>query len=159
MTYISIRVHPERTYYVEKMDVLLKMNNFDEFEKTALSGLKNTEDNMTVLDILIREYFFKEDYDSAKMYSLKAISLYPNDHFACFILGNIFAMNGEYTKALSCYTMAILLSRDSGEYYFKRAVVWYMLNKYELSVKDVERAEKYNFIVDKEFKQDLDKIK
>ena len=146
-------------YYIQKMDVLLKMNNFSEFEKTADIGLKNTGNNNEILTFLIKEYFSKGNYQKAEQYSLKSISLYPNDHFACFILGNIFAMKEEYKKALTCYTMAILLSRKNGEYYFKRAVVWYMLNKYGNAQKDVEKSEKYKFVVDDEFKEDLKKIK
>ena len=141
------------------MDVLLKTDNFIEFEKTAETGLKNTGNNIEILNFIIKEYFLRENYQAAEQYSLKAISIYPNDYFACFILGNICAMKNEYKKALTCYTMAILLSRDTGEYYFKRAVVWYMLNNYEQSNKDVERAEKYGFIVNNEFKKDLEKIK
>ena len=156
----SIRLNSSNfAYYIEKMDVLLKMNNFSGFEETALLGLKNTEKNREILNFLIKEYFLRGKYQAAEQYSLEAISLYPNDHFVCFILGNIFAMKEEYKKALTCYTVAILLSRDSGEYYFKRAAVWYMLNNYINAKKDVEKAEKYNFVVDDEFKKDLETIK
>jgi hypothetical protein len=34
-----------------------------------------------------------------------------------------------------------------------------MLDNYNQAKKDMEKAEKYNFVVDKEFKQDLEKIK
>lgn len=146
-------------YYIEKMDALLKLNNFDDFNQTAELGLKNTGNNIEILNFLIREYFSKCDYQNAEKYSVESILLYPNNHFACFILGNICAMKKDYKKALTCYTMAILLSRDIGEYYFKRAVVWYMLNNYNLAKKDIEKAEKYKIVVDNEFKKDLEKIK
>jgi tetratricopeptide (TPR) repeat protein len=146
-------------YYIQKMDIALKTDNFAEFEKIAEEGLKNTGDNIEILNLLIKEYFYRGNYQKAEQYSLKAVSLYPNNHFACFILGNLFAIKQDYKKALTCYTMAILLSRDKGEYYFKRAVVWYMLNNYNQSKKDVEKAEKYKFIVDKEFKKELEIIK
>ena len=55
--------------------------------------------------------------------------------------------------------MAIFLSTNSGEYYFKRAVAWYMLNNYNQAKKDVEKAEKYNFVVDDEFKKNLETLK
>ena len=141
------------------MDTLLKTDNFSEFEKIAKIGLKNTKNNREILNFVIKEYFSKGEYKEAEQYSLKSISLYPNDQFACFILGNIFAMKQEYKKALTCYTMAILLSRESGEYYFKRAVVWYILNNYNQAKKDVEKAEKYKFVVDEEFKKNLEIIK
>jgi tetratricopeptide (TPR) repeat protein len=146
-------------YYIEKMDALLKTDNFAEFEKTAEIGLKNTENNKEILTFIIKEFFSKGIYQKAEQYSLKSLSLYPNDYFACFILGNIFAMRHEYKQALTCYTMAILLSRENGEYYFKRAVVWFMLNNYSQAQKDVEKAEKYKFVVDDEFKKDLESIK
>lgn len=146
-------------YYIQKMDILLKKNNFADFEKTAEFGLKNTGNNMEILNFFIKEYFHKGNYQKTEQYSLKAIKLYPNNNFACFILGNLFAIKQDYKKALTCYTMAILLSRDNGEYYFKRAVVWYMLNNYNQAKKDIEKAEKYNFVVDNEFKKDLKIIK
>jgi len=146
-------------YYIQKMDVLLKTDNFVDFEKVAEEGLKNTGDNTEILNFLVKEYFYRENYQKAEQYSLKAVLLYPNDNFACFVLGNLFAIKQDYKRALTCYTMAILLSRDNGEYYFKRAVVWYMLNNYNQAKKDIEKAEKYKFVVDKEFKKDLEIIK
>ncbi|MCR4662486.1 MAG: hypothetical protein K5622_01200 [Endomicrobiaceae bacterium] len=146
-------------YYIQKMDVLLKTEKFSEFEKTALLGLKNTGNNEKILNFLIKEYFMRGFYKVADSYSRQAINLYPNNYFACFILGNLFAMQTDYKNALTCYTMAILLARDNGEYYFKRAAVWYMLNNYNQAKKDVEKAEKYNFVADDEFKKDLEKIK
>ena len=157
---LAIKINPYNyNFYLEKMDAMLKLNDFAGFEETALLGLKNIDNNENILNILIKEYFFKEDYQLAGKYANEVISLYPNNHFACFVLGNIFAINNDYKRSLICYTMAILLSRDNGEYYFKRAVVWYMLDNYNQAKKDMEKAEKYNFVVDKEFKQDLEKIK
>lgn len=157
---LAIKINPYNySFYLEKMDAMLKMNDFAGFEKTALLGLKNTDNNENILNSLIKEYFFNANYQIAGKYANEAISLYPNNHFACFILGNVFAINNDYKRALICYTMAILLSRDSGEYYFKRAAVWYMLNNYNQAKKDMEKAEKYNFVVSNEFKQDLEKIK
>ncbi len=157
---LAIKINPYNyNFYLEKMDATLKINDFSAFEETALLGLKNTDNNENILNYLIKEYFFRENYQLAGKYSNEAVSLYPNNHFACFILGNIFAINNDYKRSLVCYTMAILLSRNTGEYYFKRAAVWYMLNNYNQAKKDMEKAEKYNFVVDKDFKQDLEKIK
>ena len=33
-----------------------------------------------------------------------------------------------------------------------------MLNKYDLAQKDIEKAQKYNFIVDKDFKEKLERV-
>ena len=101
--------------------------------------------------------FEKGKYEQTKV--LLLVNLDYCDDFGYFLLGNIFAMETEYKKALFCYTMAILLSRDNGEYYFKRAVTWYMLDKYDLAQKEVDYAEKHGFIVYKDFKQDLEKAK
>ena len=157
---LAIKINPYNyNYYLEKMDAALKMNDFVKFEETAVLGLKNTDNNMDILNSLIEQYFLKGNYKLAGEYAKKGIYLYPNDFFACFILGNIFAVNNDYKNALICYTMAILLSRDKGEYYFKRAVVWYMLDNYNQAKKDIENAEKYNFVVDDELKKDLETMK
>ena len=156
--YIKIAINKKTSnsiYYLTLMNFFDKEHNFIDFEKTAIDGLKKTNNNFEISNKLTEFYFKNKKYLNAKNLSIQSIKLYPTNHFAYFILGNISAIRIDYKKALFFYTMAIFLSTNSGEYYFKRAVAWYMLNNYNQAKKDVEKAEKYNFIVDDEFKQDL----
>lgn len=157
---LATKINPSNyIYYLEQMDIYLKENNFSEFENIALTGLKNTKNNMSILNELSKEYFLRKDYENAEKYLLKSVILYPNNHFAYFLLGNILAIKSDYKNAIVFYTTAILLSKENGEYYFKRAAAYLMLNKYELAKKDVEKAEQKGFKIDGDFKKDLEKIK
>ena len=75
------------------------------------------------------------------------------------MMANLSAINFNYDKSLFFYTLAIISSKGKGEYYFKRAVVWYMLKNYSQAKKDIEKAEKYKYVVDNLFKQDLERLK
>ena len=156
--YIKIAINKKTSnsiYYLTLMNFFDKEHNFIDFEKTAIDGLKKTNNNFEISNKLTEFYFKNKKYLNAKNLSIQSIKLYPTNHFAYFILGNISAIRIDYKKALFFYTMAIFLSVNTGEYYFKRAAIWYMLNNYNQAKKDIEKAEKYNFIVDDEFKQDL----
>lgn len=157
---IAISKNPSKsTYYLTLMNLFYEKHNFVDFEKTAVDGLKNTNNYFEISNKLTEFYFKNKNYLKAEQLSNQSIKLYSTNHFAYFILGNISAIKADYNKALFFYTMAIFLSKDTGEYYFKRAAIYLILNKYNLAKKDMEKAEKYNFKVDKEFKKELEKIK
>ena len=143
-------------YYIRLMTLYDENKDFINFKKIAFEGLKNSDNKTVILNKLSAHLFKKGKYDELKSLLISHFDLF-ND-FSYFLLGNVFAINANYKKALTCYTMSIMLHRNNGEYYFKRAVVWYMLNKYDLAQKDVERAQKYNFIVDKDFKEKLERV-
>ena len=147
----------EQAYYILLMTIYEENEDFVNFEKTAQQGIDFAGNKLPIINKWASYLFEKEKYEQTKV--LLLVNLDYCDDFGYFLLGNIFAMETEYKKALFCYTMAILLSRDNGEYYFKRAVTWYMLDKYDLAQKEVDYAEKHGFIVYKDFKQDLEKAK
>ena len=154
----TINLNPyNEHYYTQLMNLYKEKGNFIDFEYIALIGMKNIDDNISILNELISYYFSIEQYDKVEEVFLKYFK--SNNDVGYSLLGNICAIKNNYKDALTCYTMAILLSRDKGLYYFKRAVVWYMLNNYNQAKKNVEKAEKYKFVVNDEFKQDLEKIK
>ena len=154
----AIELNPyDGKYYLQLMTVYEDSKDFVNFEKTAQQGIKFTEDKTPIINKFAVYLFEKGRYEQAK--ALLLTNLDYCNHFGYFLLGNIFAMEEDYKKALFCYTMATFLSKDNGEYYFKRAVTWYMLDKYDLAEKEVEKAEKCNFLVYEEFKKDLEKAK
>lgn len=147
-------------YYNELISLYREKKDFESLEKTALEGLKNTGNNPNIVNELAKEYFSCGKYVEAEKLLIDTDFFNTDNHLGYFFMGNISAIKGEYKKALIYYTMAILNSKkDNGEYYFKRAAVYLVLDKYELAKKDVDVAEKKNFYVEKEFKKDLEKIK
>ena len=154
----AIELNPyKEKYYLQLMSVYETNKDFVNFEKTAQQGIDFSRDKTSIINKFAVYLFEKERYEDVKVLLLANLE-YCN-HFGYFLLGNVFAIEKEYKKALFCYTMAILLCGDNGEYYFKRAVIWYILDKYDLAEKEVQKAEKHNFIVDKEFKKDLENAK
>ena len=153
---IALNTYKEK-YYVQLMNIYETDKDFVNFEKTAQQGIDFAINKAPIINKLAGYLFEKGQYEQIKV--LLLVNLDYCDDFSYFLLGNVFAMEGEYKKALFCYTMAIFLSKDNGEYFFKRAVTWYMLEKYDLAEKDVKKAEVRNFIVYEEFKKDLEKAK
>ena len=159
---IAVTLNPSNyIYYMELISLYREKNDFENLEKAAFKGLKNTDGNVNIVNELAKEYFSAEKYEQTEKLLLENESFNPGNEIGYFFLGNIFAIKGEYKKALTYYTMAIITSKskDNGEYYFKRAAVYMLLNKYELALKDVVNAEKRNFKVEESFKKDLKKIK
>jgi tetratricopeptide (TPR) repeat protein len=156
----AIKENPSApAHYIKLMDFFNEKNNPVDFEKTAVNGLKNTDNNIEILNKLILFYFKNKKYLKLEELSMKSINLYPANHLAYFMLGNLSAISFNYDKALFFYTLAIISSKGIGEYYFKRAVVWYMFKNYDQAKKDIEKAEKHKYVVDKLFIKDLEKIK
>lgn len=153
----AVTLNPfEETYYIQLMTIYEKNKDFVNFEKTAFEGLQNADNKTDILNKLAAYFFENERYDDVQNLLVSNFDYF--DSFSYFLLGNVFALEEYYEKALMCYTMATTLNRDNGEYYFKRSAVWYLLNKYDLAKKDVEKAEKYNFVVDKDFKKNLERV-
>jgi hypothetical protein len=48
--------------------------------------------------------------------------------------------------------MAILVSKENGEYYYKRAAVYLVLGKYELAMENMSKSAEKGFYIDDEFK-------
>ncbi len=155
---LAISVNPKKEqYYIHLMTIYETTDDFINFEKTALQGIDFASNKVPIINKLASYFFEKGKYGQTKVLLLLKSNLC--DNFGYFLLGNVFALEQKYEQAIFCYTMSILLKRDNGEIYFKRAMVWYLLKNYDSAQKDVKYAEKYNFIVDKEFKQDLEKAK
>lgn len=153
---IALNPYKEK-YYIQLMTIYELNKDFINFEKTAQQGIDFASNKLPIINKLADYLFEKGKYEQTKV--LLLVNLDYCDDFGYFLLGNIFAMEKEYKKALFCYTMAILLTKDNGEYFFKRAVTWYMLDRYDLAKKDVEKAEEHKFVVDEEFKKDLENTK
>ena len=156
----AIKRNPaDKGYYSFLLDVYKKQNNFEQIEALLDRVLKNNIQDYSFLNSVAIMYFEKENYKKAQDLFALAIDINPKNSVAYFFLGNMFAMKKEYRAAVICYTMAILYSdkKNNGEYYFKRAVVWFFCGKYELALKDMNVALEKKFEVPKEFKEDLEK--
>lgn len=156
----AIKRNPtDKKYYSFLSDVYKKQNNCEQIEVLLDRVLKNNIKDYSFLNSVAIMYFEKEDYKKAQDLLAMAIDINPKNSVAYFFLGNMFAMKKEYRSAVVCYTMAILCSdkKNNGEYYFKRAAVWFFMEKYELASKDMNVALERKFDVPEEFKEDLNK--
>lgn len=159
----AIKRNPDNEkYYSFLFDVYKKQNNFEQIEKLLNRALKNKIKNYSFYNSVAITYFEKEDYKKAHELFTLAIESNPKNDIAYYFLGNICAIKQEYKVAIICYTMAILCSHKdkNGEYYFKRSVAWFYLEKYNQALKDMNVALEKNFDVPEDFKEQLNnKIK
>ncbi|MDD5021667.1 MAG: hypothetical protein PHR82_05965 [Endomicrobiaceae bacterium] len=157
---ISINPYKEQ-YYLFIMYVYEQLDDFENLEKIAFEGLENLgiKNSINILNFIGIEYFKKSDLKNAEFVFNSTLADYPNNHIAYFFLGNIYALKHQYNDALTYYTMAILLTNENGEYYFKRSAVHLMLNNYKQAKEDMEKSLKKGFNIDINFKNEIEKIK
>lgn len=157
---ISINPYKEQ-YYLFIMYAYEQLNDFENLTKMGFEGLENLgiKNSVNILNYLGIEYFKKNELKNAELIFKSTITEYPNNHTAYFFLGNIYALNHKYKDALTYYTMAILLTNENGEYYFKRSAVHLMLNNYKKAKEDMEKSLKKGFNIDINFKNEIEKIK
>ncbi|MFA7073996.1 MAG: tetratricopeptide repeat protein [Endomicrobiaceae bacterium] len=157
---LAIKKNPYKSqYYLAVMEIYRTQNNFKLFEETAEECLKHNPDDVSVMNMLGKEYFARGYYDLSEKIFLRSVKIKPNNHLGYFFLGNIAALKKEYKKAITNYTMAALLSKNNGEYYYKRAAVYLILGKYELAKKNMNTAVENGFYIDDDFKNEIEKIK
>lgn len=158
----AILINPyKEQYYLFIMYAYEQLNDFENLEKMGFEGLENIgmKSSLNILNYLGREYFKKNDFKNSELVFKSTLTEYPNNHTAYFFLGNIYALNHKYKDALTYYTMAILLTNENGEYYFKRSAVHLMLNNYKQGKEDMEKSLKKGFNIDINFKNAIEKIK
>lgn len=158
----AIALNPyNEQYYLFNMVCYEKLKDFEDFENTAFKGIENLgiENSMNILNYLGSEYFKKDDLKNAEQVFIATIADHPNNHQGYFFLGNIYALKHKYQRALAYYTMAILLTEENGEYYFKRSAAHLMLGNYENAKADMEKSVKKGFNIDAGFKNEVEKLK
>lgn len=157
---LAVEKNPYKAqYYLALMEIYREQKDFENFGKTAALGLKNINDSVEIMNMLGKEYFANGYYDLSEKIFLQAVALKPNNHMGYFFLGNIAALKREYKRAVTYYTMAILVSKENGEYYYKRAAVYLVLGKYELAMENMSKSAEKGFYIDDEFKNEIKKLK
>ncbi|MDD3052864.1 MAG: hypothetical protein PHG84_00500 [Endomicrobiaceae bacterium] len=157
---LAVKKNPDKEqYYLAMMEIYKKQADFKSFEEIAQQGLKNIKDSSNIMDVIGKEYFTRSNYNQSEQMFLMSVNIKTNNYLGYFFLGNIAALKKEYRNAVIYYTMAILLSKDNGEYYYKRSAVYLMLGKYELAKQSMDRAIEKGFYVDDDFKNEIEKLK
>lgn len=70
----------------------------------------------------------------------RAAELMPEAGFVHYNKGNLMALKGEYSRALSCYTTALSLEPGLGEAYFNRGLTLMLLGRVDDAIDDMSRA-------------------
>lgn len=157
---LAINKNPyKEQYYLAMMEIYKKQDDFKNFEEIARQGLRNIKDDVDIMDTLGKEYFIRSHYNQSEQLFLMSVNIKPNNYLGYFFLGNISALKKEYRNAIIYYTMAILLSKDNGEYYFKRSAVYLMVGKYKLAKQNMNKAIEKGFYIDDDFKNEIEKLK
>ncbi len=158
----AIMLNPKKEqYYLFLMFLYEKMNDFQKFEQTASLGIENIglKNSLEIENYIGKIYFQKNYFDAAENIFKVTVLEHPKNHTAYFFLGNISAIKQDYKQAVVYYTIAILSTKDNGEYYFKRSAAQMMLKNYKNAEEDMEKSLKKGFNIDSGFKIEVQKIK
>ena len=147
----------DKNIYIKMAEIYERNKDENNFEKILLEGLKNTDDK-NIYNLLSKFYCETKNFDKAKNILTKSLQLYPDNDISYYFLGNIYGLEQNYKKALSCFTMAILLSKNNGAYFYSRAATFMNIGNYELAKKDMEKSLKKGFNIGS-LKYDIEKIK
>jgi len=158
----AVMLNPKKEqYYLFLMFLYEKMNDFQKFEKTASAGIENIglKNSLEIENYTGRIYFQNNYFQEAENIFKLTILEHPKNHTAYFFLGNISAIKQDYKLAVVYYTLAILSTKDNGEYYFKRSAAQMMLKNYKNAAEDMEKSLKKGFNIDSGFRMEVQKIK
>lgn len=148
-------------YYLQQMIIYNEKNDLNKFENVAKEGLEQTKNDVNIVNELAAKYFTLGRYEDVEKLLHKERDLNSDNSAGYFLLGNMSAINGYFKSALIYYTMAILNSKEGdnvGEFYFKRATVYLILNDYKKAKANAEIAEKKGVVPDDDFKNGLEEI-
>ena len=147
----------DKNIYINIAEIYERNKDTDNLEKILLEGLKNTEDK-DICNLLSSFYCETGNFDKAYDILIKSLQIYPDNYVAYYFLGNVYGLKQEYKKALSCFTMAILLTNNNGAYFYARAATFMNIGNYEAAKKDMEKSLKKGFNIGS-LKYDIEKIK
>lgn len=88
-----------------------KQLNYMEYAKKRLE--QNPDDLKALCDIGVIAMNFEQDYEKAKQYFKKAISINSNFARAHLLLGQLYARQSKYTEAINQYELAAKIDKES----------------------------------------------
>lgn len=96
----------------------------------VLEPLLKFKHDYPLYHLLAEAHYEKEQFDKARGYYEKAVSLNPKSQSDHYQLGNIYLAQKRFAKAASSYETAGRLGMSSGVYHFKLASVYFNLRNY-----------------------------
>lgn len=145
--------------YVSIGSIYEKQGDFESAAKIYEEGISHCGEREILLKQLAGAYFNFHRFDNCEKTLKRAMELFPEAYECYDMLGNIYALKNDYTTALKCFTMAVLIKNDFGQAYFHRAVLYFKIKKYDKAKDDIEKAQKSGFDVPKDFLELLNEIK
>jgi len=149
-----------RTYELMAFSYLAKADTLGALA-VMQEGLKEYQDNSTLLDQVIDIYIQKNKIDDAMKYLDLAISRKANNEILYFVQGNLYVKLKNTEEAVKCYEKAIALKPDYMEAYFNIGNIYYNrgVKKIELANEipsnQIQKYESEKAKADDEFKAAL----
>lgn len=114
----ALSLNPKASYWVTFAGIKLSMDNdLENAEKIYLkiSGDLNDKYDLCLFQ-LGKIYFLKKDFEKAIQYTQKALEIKPHDTLYREYLGNYYALNAQYDKAIDIYSKLIKLDKNNPNY-------------------------------------------
>jgi len=113
-------------------------------EKALVEILEIHPDNATALSVLGIVYYYLNNYDSAILYSKKALHSNPTNAYIYYNLGNAFREKKQFEEAISCYQKALQHNPNLVESYINLGIIFYDKGNFEESKNYFEKALQFN---------------
>ena len=127
---------------IKKIDRLLYKDKVTEAESALKQMFAKDSASMQYYYYMGRICRITGHYKAAKEYCSKVLKMDSLSAVAIAEIGIIFAQTGDSIKALSMLNQAIAIDSTNGNFYNSRGSVYYIMNKYDLSILDLQKAAK-----------------
>ena len=81
-----------------------------------------------------------KEYEAVMADLDKVLEYSPNNVYALYNKGCVYAKNNNLTSAISCFTSAIEEKKDFGEAYYNRGLAYLQLGNKEKGISDLSKA-------------------
>lgn len=126
--------------YLEEGDKLYKDGHLSEALVFYKNVIKISNTAFSAYLKMIKTYVWQGDFDEALSASDAFIEKFPDTHIPYYIKGGAYEYYGKIEKALECYNHAFEIEPHNKNLCFSRAVVIFLLNRYEESIIQFDTA-------------------
>ena len=97
-------------------------------------------DNRSQDDMMFAQRRQAKEYEAVMADLDKVLEYSPNNVYALYNKGCVYAKNNNLTSAISCFTSAIEEKKDFGEAYYNRGLAYLQLGNKEKGISDLSKA-------------------
>jgi len=122
----------------------VKSGNLQLAEKAFIEMLQTQPNNATAITTLGIISYYLKNYDSAIVYSKRALHFYPTNAYIHYNLGNAFSERKQFDEAISCYQKALQLNPNDANAFYSLGLAFKYRGQLEEAIGCFKQALQHN---------------